>query len=335
MSEDQGEYVTKEDVGEAMEMLGKGYLEVNEPSFIIEPKSTVLIRVGKEVHATERDSFVKISTSFKDELEFIDGNSLKVWIFISLSINRNSGMAFPGLRTIAKKTKLSVNTVQKCISDLEEQGLMTIHKGKRKTNLYEPTAYVSANKKDAVSKTDTDEEAVSNSSQTVSKKIATVSPRVIHNQRNQRNQKSSAPEKTYKKQKPDLLDGILHYEKIGEEKEREGKSWTHRDKFPEPFLENLDAYVSLTGQKPIKKNVSDWLMTAQDWHDLGVKPADIQKAYEKANPESGEGFTVARPGSLTSTAGMFAGKRKVEVKQSKPKIYKREAKKSVPNPLRR
>ena len=145
----------------------------------------------------------------------------------------------------------------------------------------------------------------------------------------------SAPEKTYKKQKPDLLDGILHYEKIGEEKEREGKSWTHRDKFPEPFLENLDAYVSLTGQKPIKKNVSDWLMTAQDWHDLGVKPADIQKAYEKANPENGEGFTVARPGSLTYTAGMFAGKRKVEVKQSKPKIYKREAKKSVPNPLRR
>ena len=265
--------------------------------------------------------------------------------------NEDGLSSYPGYTTLERKTELSRQGIADTISALVQNDFM-IPDGVsfRKTNQYKInmkklySIKSKQNKESSDLANEAEKEKEDESSDLTSKSQATLPPLVkpldLNHPLTVRKPSStpsgvSAPEKTSKNQEPDLLDGILHYAKIREEKEKEGKSWTHREKFPEPFLDNLDAYVFLTGQKPIKKNVSDWLMTAQDWHDLGVKPADIQKAYEKANPENGEGFTVARPGSLTNTAGMFAGKRKVEVEQSKPKIYTREKKNSVPNPMRR
>jgi len=108
----------------------------------------------------------------------------------------------------------------------------------------------------------------------------------------------------------DLLDWILHYEKVAQEKLAKNETYPHREKFPEPIRDLLDVYVKITGQHPIKKSVSDWLMTGQDWLDLGITPIDLQRAYEKSKPESGPGFTVARPGSLTNVAGVFSGERR-------------------------
>jgi len=208
MSEEQGEYITEEEVSDAMEMLGAGY------SVRIEPARKILERRGRETYEIEKAAFVKLSTAFKSELKDIDGNSLKVWLFISLSINRNTGMAFPGLRLIAKETNMAINTVQKSIETLTDLGLLTVYKEKRKTNLYEPTAYVSANKSDPepVSPDDTDGESVSNSSETVSKLSQSVSPRVIHNQSNQNNH---IPQKT--KKTKDTLDLFLQPNKKVEE----------------------------------------------------------------------------------------------------------------------
>ena len=108
------------------------------------------------------------------------------------------------------------------------------------------------------------------------------------------------------------VDGILAFAREGEEKEAKGETWPHREKFPEPIQELLDVYVKLTGQHPIKSKVSDWLLTGQEWLDVGINKIDLQLAYDKSKPENGSGFTVARPGSLTNTAGVFAGERRLK-----------------------
>lgn len=106
------------------------------------------------------------------------------------------------------------------------------------------------------------------------------------------------------------VDAILEQERQYQEKLAKHETWPHRDKFPEPIRELLDVYVKLTGQRPAKKDVTDWLLTGQDWLDVGIKGVDLENAYKQAKPENGKGFTVARPGSLTRTAGMFAGERR-------------------------
>jgi len=188
MSEEKPEYIT-----EAEEMLGKGYESVR-----IEPERSVIRRVNGKMEAYDIPAFVKISTSFKSELATISGDALKVWLFIALSINRNTGKANPGLRTIADNVKLAVNTVQKCLQELENLNLLTVDRQSRKYNIYETPEYVSANRAEpTVSSRDTDTETVSNFPETVSNSGETVSPSVILNQKNQSNQK---------KPKGDLVD---------------------------------------------------------------------------------------------------------------------------------
>jgi DNA-binding protein H-NS len=94
------------------------------------------------------------------------------------------------------------------------------------------------------------------------------------------------------------------------ENERKAKeSWNGRGQMPEPIRELLDVYVEVTGQKPIKAKLMDWLQSGQEWLELGATPQDIQEAYKKAHPEKGDGFMVSRPGSLTNTIGMIVGER--------------------------
>jgi len=190
--EEQADYITK-----ANEMLGKGY---EQPSVEIEKERTVIERKRGELKEVDRPAFVKIYTSFKDELKDLDPKSLKVWLFIALSINRNTEKANPGLRTIAKWLGMGVNTVQECLKDLEEKNLLIVDRKSRKYNLYETPEYVSANKNDprTVSGSDTVAETVSERDTTVSENAQTVSDIRIHNQSNQSNQKRG-----------DLLDGIL------------------------------------------------------------------------------------------------------------------------------
>lgn len=192
MSESKQDYVT-----EAIELLH------GEPSVEIARPHKAIIRKDGELQEVERAAFVKLSTSFKAELKEISGDALKVWLFISLSINRRTEQAHPGLRTIAEAVGLAVNTVRKAVDELEKAKLLTVNKGLARYNIYEVPEYVSANKAEpTVSNGDTVQETVSNRDTTVSNSGETVSPSVILNQRNQRNQKRG-----------DLLDGVLFYGK--------------------------------------------------------------------------------------------------------------------------
>lgn len=193
MSEEQPPYDAE--TADALEMLGKGY---DHPAIEIEQERTVIQRRAGKLESVDRPAFVKISTAFKQELATISGDALKVWLFISLSINRHTNKANPGLRTIAEQVNLAVNTVQKCLQELENLELLTVDRNSRKYNIYETPEYVSANRVEpTVSNGDTDTETVSNFDTTVSNSGQTVSPSVILNQSNQN--------------KPDLLDAEIHF----------------------------------------------------------------------------------------------------------------------------
>jgi DnaD/phage-associated family protein len=195
--EAKAEYNTG-DLEDALDMLGEGY---NHPSLEIHPPGEFISRRNGRLGTEKIPAFVKISTGFKKEMAGIDEISLKVWLFIALSVNRDTGKAFPGLRTIATGTGFSVNTIRAAIERLETKyALLVVDRETKRYNIYEPLDFVSANRTPiyGVSPADTVVETVSLGDETVSPKPQTVSletQTVLKcrvndslNQRNQRNQ---------------------------------------------------------------------------------------------------------------------------------------------------
>jgi len=148
---------------DAAEMIGSGY----EPSVEIESPRIISERRDGKLVDVERTAFIKLYTSFKRELKEMEGNDLKVWVYLALSVNRYSKTANPGLRKIAEETGLAVNTVRSCVERLEEKGLLGTEKEAGKGTNYRPADYVSVSKNDTVT--------VSKFDTTVSKKEPTVS----------------------------------------------------------------------------------------------------------------------------------------------------------------
>jgi hypothetical protein len=77
--------------------------------------------------------------------------------------------------------------------------------------------------------------------------------------------------------------------------------YANRERIPEPYLPFCDLFVELTGLKPKKKDLHDWIASFSDWASDGLTAEDIRKAYAHATRPDG-GFVVTRPGSLTNTA---------------------------------
>ena len=127
MSEDKAEYLT-----DALEMMGAGYASIE-----IGQAHTVIERRAGRMQEIDRPAFVKISTAFKAELSSISGDALKVFLFIALSINRNTGKANPGLRTIAAGVGMAINSLQKTLKELEDLELLTVDRESRRYNVYE------------------------------------------------------------------------------------------------------------------------------------------------------------------------------------------------------
>jgi len=212
--------------------------------------------------------------------------------------DHNGDNMFPAVSTVAKKTGYSERSIQRTTRTLVEKGyLVASGKGPKGTNKWK------FGRGDILSGVTKETEGVT--SETERGDIAVTPEPSLNHQLNHPLVGEEIFEAANKK-----MDAFLENEKVVQEKLSKNETYPHRDKFPEPIRELIDVYVKVTGQRPIKKNVSDWLMTGQDWLDLEIKPIDLQMAYDKSKPESGPGFTVARPGSLTNTAGMFAGERR-------------------------
>jgi DnaD/phage-associated family protein len=148
MSEAQDKYSVE--TQETLEMLGKGY----EPSVTIEAPHSVVERRGGKLVEVEKTAFIKLYTSFKRELKDIEATDLKVWIYLALSVNRDTKKAKPSLRTIASDLGIAVNTVRASLTRLENCGLLDVENNLgRGGNNYRPADYVSVSRN--VSKIDT------------------------------------------------------------------------------------------------------------------------------------------------------------------------------------
>jgi len=113
----------------------KDYI-TKEPAAIIEqPQPRLVLRegLGEEWSC----AWVKLSTAFKAHIKELRGAPLAVWLYISLSINKN-GIAFPGIKTIAEETGYSHQGVIDAIKTLEERGYLRVIRGAKRYNLYEP-----------------------------------------------------------------------------------------------------------------------------------------------------------------------------------------------------
>jgi hypothetical protein len=104
------------------------------------------------------------------------------------------------------------------------------------------------------------------------------------------------------------VDIFLGQAKVAEEKEKSGEQWHGRNTFPEAERELLDTFVRITGIRPTNGALSDWRLTAGEWLQVGITSADVVAAWGQASGD--RGFPCTRPGSLTGTAGMYAGKRR-------------------------
>ena len=291
------------DLEDAVTMLGKVY---EEPAVRIEPVRTVIERRNGRMEEVERAAFVKISTAFKPEMKNIDEIALKVWLYIALSVNRNSGKANPGLRTIAENCGFAVNTVRAAVDRLENKyNLLIVYRNEKKYNIYEPASYVSANKTVSPDNTDFSKtvsangESVSANGESVSVKDESVSPKVTLNQRNQSNQKCTDEEI--------IRNANLTVDAILEKELKAQSSWVGREAMPEILRDLADEFVRATNIKPAKKELAWWLGEFQDWLTIGVRPVDVKSGVEYAREHD---FDIFQPASLTKTLRMLIAKRK-------------------------
>jgi hypothetical protein len=73
---------------------------------------------------------------------------IKVAVIVGYHINRKTGLAFPGMRTIARLTSLSTSTINKAVKWLQAFGYLEIQPGKTRnsTNRYSPILNEGANR---------------------------------------------------------------------------------------------------------------------------------------------------------------------------------------------
>lgn len=128
--------ITKEEIEEGLTLFRGNSVEVKAPQ-----KTTIRHR-GRMVEI-EEPAFVKFSTDFKSELIKLGEFSLKVFIYIGLSIGFETQSAYPGIRKIAEETGMDKDTVTGAVEELEEKGFLNVFRRQGNSNVYTPTRYFS------------------------------------------------------------------------------------------------------------------------------------------------------------------------------------------------
>lgn len=296
MSEQTAEYLT-----EALEMLN------GQPAAIIEqprPQLTLRDGIGEEWTV----AWVKLSTAFKPHIKALKGSPLAVWLYISLSINKQ-GVAFPSMQKIADETGYSRQGVVDAIAILETLGYLKVRRGERRFNLYEPefAAIGKMNEPSGcVNSVDSSGRCVK-SVDTLSKVNAPNESTPLYTNKNNKSQLDSSEIAKIEEQTNRKVDAILD-----QERQAIGKiNYPKRESLPEPIRELIDAWVSATGIKPLAREAMGWLSEGQNWLNLHATAKDVIAAfdYAKANypamPTTPFGLTntlrAYKAGTLKST----------------------------------
>lgn len=245
MSEEQTKYVA-----DALEMMGTGY---DQPTIVIEPPRTVTARQNGRMVEIEEPAWVKFSTDFKGELKTLDEYSLKVFLYIGLSVNWRTGTAFPGIRKIAEDTGMDKGTVAKATANLENLGFLTIQKRDGNSNVYRPVRYISIGtvRPERTPLSDESGELSDESGELSDKtpELSDASSVKLHNKKNKKENKN----------KLDIVDGILDYH-------------IH----PRAIQDAIKKHFKLTPNWEAKYNIQfmEWVV------ETGITPEEIEQAAQ-------------------------------------------------------
>lgn len=134
MSEEQSEYVTEQEVDEALEMLGKGYDNAAE----IHPPKTIKVLRDSGLEEIKVWGWVKTSTQFIYHIKKLKGAKLAIWQVIALSIDEDGNCTLP-IRSIVKLSGYSRSEVMESINELGEMGYLSVVRQSGKKSIYEPS----------------------------------------------------------------------------------------------------------------------------------------------------------------------------------------------------
>jgi hypothetical protein len=218
-----------------------------------------------------------------------------------------NGWCFPGLEKLSKMRGISRMAVSKHISKLVELGYLEKYpRYDKETNARKSNLLRIRLDTPSTSEVYTPENFHSPSVYTPEKIL---SPEVYVNAPvNALKNEDALSQENYDKANK-FVDAVLTNERIAQEKIA-GGAWSGRETIPEPIRDLLDVFVSITGQRPTKSKLMEWLATGSEWQEMSATVQDVRDALKIARPEKGDGFLVNRPGSLTNTIAMVIGKRR-------------------------
>jgi phage replication O-like protein O len=283
MSEEKGDYIT-----DASKMLGAGY--------------------AKRPEGFQSPNYTQVPNDLFDILmQYMDGAELKVVLaIVRQTIGYHREATKFSIKKLSEMTGLCHNSVSAGADAAEKRGLI------RRTN---PDAQGSAEWEVVIFEPPSKTEGVDVKGGQKLRGIPSVNEvQVGLNKDKEIRIKENALSPNEIAEANKKVDYILENERRAKE------SWNGRGQMPEPIRELLDVYVEVTGQKPIKAKLIDWLQSGQEWLELGATAQDIREAHKIARPENGNGFMVSRPGSLTNTIGMIVGERH-KTTEAKPHGY--------------
>lgn len=265
MSEEKTKYETE--IQDAMEMLGKGY---DQPTVIIEPPRTTTARHNGKMVEIEEPAWVKFSTDFKKELIDLNEFSLKVFLYIGLSVNWRTGEAYPGIRKIASETGMDKDTAAKAVQNLEERGFLQVFRREGNSNIYTPVRYIAIG---TVRPEGTVTDGVSDETAELSLQTSELSldPTVkVHNKNNKKNKKNLSSE---------------DFEKAGEmvkamvTNAQRRDAWKFRETFKKEHYVYADWWHEISGQPINKAQVRTCQKAFQQWEMQGIEFPALFEAY--------------------------------------------------------
>jgi hypothetical protein len=247
--------------------------------------------------------------------------------------DHDGGSIFPAISTVAKKTGYSQRSVQRHTRSLEKKGYLISEgygAGRSKTNRWHipiqdgaircPSARINADttmpplETERVTSVQEKVTSVQERMTSVPEKVPSMAGKGDRVVSPESSVTVIEPSINARELSPKEVEEITRKEKARElaelERAQSPKAWCGRETLPEPIRDLLDVYVQITGQRPSKGQLMDWLASGQEWLEIGLTAADLRAAYSRSKSPEGRGFLVTRPGSLTSTAGAIAGERR-------------------------
>ncbi len=72
--------------------------------------------------------------------------------------------------------------------------------------------------------------------------------------------------------------------------------------YPADVIAYLKVFIAVSGIRPIKSQKGDWIKSAREWDEMGIRATDVNYMFAYAVDKE---WGIARPGSITSAYNMM------------------------------